>query len=64
MQELDNIKNGESWVGFSNLPDKYNRKAMKHNRPVEEVKPPEEETVITPEMKEMMDEAEEKKAIA
>ena len=22
MMELDNIKNGESWVGFSNIPKK------------------------------------------
>ena len=23
MEELDNIKNGESWVGFNNLPKKF-----------------------------------------
>lgn len=26
MQELDNIKNGESWVGFNDLPKKYLQK--------------------------------------
>jgi len=32
LEELENIKNGESWAGFSNLPEAYQRKAIKHNR--------------------------------
>jgi len=34
--ELESIKNGESWCGFNDLPDQYKRKAVKHNRGNEE----------------------------
>lgn len=32
LEELENIKNGESWAGFNNLPEKYQRHAIKHNK--------------------------------
>ena len=31
MQELDNIQNGESWVGFNNLPKKYQAQPSSSN---------------------------------
>ena len=33
MEELERIKNGESWVGFNNLPLQYHSKSTKHNQP-------------------------------
>ena len=35
-EELNKIKLGESWVGFNDLPEKYKRKAIKHNRAKED----------------------------
>ena len=32
LTELDAIKNGESWVGFQNMPAKYQQHAKMHNR--------------------------------
>ena len=29
--ELENIKNGESWMGFTDLPAQYNTQVTKHN---------------------------------
>ena len=31
MEELDNIQNGESWVGFNNLPKKYQAQPSSSN---------------------------------
>ena len=31
LEELNNIENGQSWVGFANLPKQYQRNAIKHN---------------------------------
>ena len=31
--ELDNIKNGESWAGFQNLPKQYMPSNSTHNAP-------------------------------
>jgi len=35
MEELERIKNGESWVGFNNLPIQHHSKSIRHNQPKE-----------------------------
>ena len=32
LTEIEAIKNGESWVGFQDLPEKYKQHAHKHNQ--------------------------------